>query len=336
MKWESYPIALTPLTPIHIGDGSQLEAYEYTVVKDRFYRVSLDRLLTRLTPPEREQLNRHIERDLVGLRRFVREHFSPEISEYSAAASPQFQQVYEEKLGQSQNQLIVFPFLRTMGKPLIPGSSLKGALRTAILDRLITSPISGQEYADTLEAQTLGYMGDRRPNIPEDPLKGLRIADVSLSAEHIVAEQVETKKKEAGRLEDLSMQILQEVTVSSLTGQEVSFPGEIRIYESFLNQQTAPLKQGLRWLAEACNAFYQDRVLAAEERYFRGFKSVETVYQQIRSAIDQDSFLIRLGWGSGLDSISLNLRKQQPRLVKTRKLIDNRFPLGWLRIQYKV
>ena len=331
MKWESFPITLTPLTPIHIGDGSQLEAYEYTVVKGRFYCVSLDRLIARLTPSEREQLNRYIERDLVGLRRFVREHFSPDIAEYQAAASPRFQQVYEEKLGQFQNQLIVFPFLRTIGKPLIPGSSLKGALRTAILDRLRGSPISDYERADRLEAETLGY-----ERIPDDPLKGLRIADVSLSAEHIVAEQVETRKKEAGRLEDLSMQILQEVTVSSLTGQEVSFPGEIRIYEGFLNSQTAPLKQGLRWLAEACNGFYRDRVLDAEERYFRGLKSVETVYQQIRSSKGQDSFLIRLGWGSGLDSVSLNLRKQQPRPVKTRKLIDNRFPLGWLRIQYKV
>lgn len=335
MKWESFPITLTPLTPIHIGDGSQLEAYEYTVVKDRFYRVSLDRLLARLTPPEREQLNRYVERDLIGLRRFVREHFSPEIAEYQASASPQFQQVYEEKLGQSQNQLIVFPFLRTMGKPLIPGSSLKGALRTAVLDRLIVSPIADQEYADTLEAKTLGYMGDRRPNIPDDPLKGLRVADVSLSTEHIVAEQVETKKKEAGRLEDLSLQILQEVTMSALTGQEMSFRGEIRIYEGFLNSETAPLKQGLRWLAEACNGFYRDRALAAEERYFRGLKSVESVYERIRAAITQDSFLVRLGWGSGLDSISLNLRKQQPRLVKTRKLIDNRFPLGWLRIEYQ-
>lgn len=334
MRWESFPITLTPLTPIHIGDGSQLEAYEYTVMRERFYRVSLDRLLARLTPPQREQLNRYIERDLVGLRRFVREHFSPEIAEYYAIASPRFQQIYEEKLSQSQNQLIVFPFLRTMGKPLIPGSSLKGALRTAILDQLITSPISSQEYADTLEAKTLGYMGDRRPNIPDDPLKGFRVADVALSSGHIIAEQVETKKKEAGRLEDLSMQILQEVTVSSLTGKEVSFPGEIRIYEGFLNTPTAPLKQGLRWLAEACNAFYRDRVLAAEERYFRGLKSVETVYQGIRAAITQDSFLVRLGWGSGLDSISLNLRKQQPRPVKTRKLIDSRFPLGWLRIDY--
>jgi len=325
MKWESFPITLTPL-----------EAYEYTVVKERFYRVSLDRLLARLAPPEREQLNRYIERDLVGLRRFVREHFSPDIAEYHAAASPRFQRVYEEKLSQSQNQLIVFPFLRTMGRPLIPGSSLKGALRTAILDRLISAPIPNNESADTLEAWTLGYMGDRRPNIPDDPLKGLRIADVSLSAEHIVAEQVETKKKEAGRLEDLSMQILQEVTVSSLTGQEASFRGEIRIYEDFLNPQTSPLKQGVRWLAEACNAFYRDRVLAAEERYFRGLKSVEVAYQRIRAAIGQESFLVRLGWGSGLDSVSLNLRKQQPRPVKTRKLIDNRFPMGWLRIECKV
>src|SRR5581483_2857673 len=250
MKWESFPITLTPLTPLHIGDGSQLEAYEYTVVKDRFYRLSLDRLLARLTPAERESINRYVERDLVGLRKFVREHFSPDIAEYQAAASPRFREVYEKKLSEAQNQMIVFPFMRSLGAPLIPGSSLKGALRTAILDRLIASPISSQTYADTLEAETLRYMSDRgRPDIPSDPLKGLRISDIAISAEHIVAEQIETKKKEAGRLTDMSLQILQEVTISLVTGQEISLTGEIRIYDGFLNQPTAPLKDGLGWLA---------------------------------------------------------------------------------------
>ena len=321
---------------MHIGDGSQLEAYEYTVVKGRFYRLSLDRLLARLSPTEQESLNRYIERDLVALRRFIREHFSPEAAEYHAEASPRFQKVYEEKLGQAQNQLIVYPFLRSMGRPLIPGSSLKGALRTAILDHLLTSPIPGNVYADTLEAQTLGYMGDKRPNIPNDPLKGLRITDVSLPAEQIIAEPIETWQKEAGRLKDISIQIPREVTASALTGQEFSLSGEIRIYEGFLNQQTAPLKQGLRWLAEVCNAFYRDRVLTAEERYFQGVKQVEEVYQRIRSEIGPNAFLLRLGWGSGLDSVSLNLRTARPRQVKTRKLIDVRFPLGWLRIKFKV
>ncbi len=173
MKWESFPITLTPLTPLHIGDGSQLEAYEYVVVKDRFYRLSLDRLLARLSPTDRESLSRFIERDLVGLRHFVREHFSAEVAEYQAEASPRFQQVYEEKLAQVQNQLIVFPFLRSMGKPLIPGSSLKGALRTAILDHLRSSPIPDYERADKLEEETLGY-----ERIPDDPLKGLRVMDI--------------------------------------------------------------------------------------------------------------------------------------------------------------
>jgi CRISPR-associated protein Csm5 len=335
MKWESLPITLTPLTPLHIGDGSQLEAYEYVVIKDRFYQLSLDRLLARLSPAERESVSQYLERDLVSLRRFVREHFLPEVAEYQAAASPRFQQLYEEKLAQAQNQLIVFPFLRSMGKPLIPGSSLKGALRTAILNHLLTSSIPGNIYADTLEAQTLGYMGDRRPDIPRDPLKGLRLTDVALPAERIVAEPIETWEKEAGHLTDVSIQILREVSASALTGGEFSLSGEIRIYEGFLNQKTASLKPGLRWLAEACNAFYRDRVLAAEEQYFRGEKKVEEVYKSIRAAIGANSFLVRLGWGSGLDSVSLNLRKEQPRPVKTRKLIDGRFPLGWLKVQYQ-
>jgi hypothetical protein len=75
--------------------------------------------------------------------------------------------------------------------------------------------------------------------------------------------------------------------------------------------------------------------LAAEEQYFRGEKEVEEVYKSIRAAIGANSFLVRLGWGSGLNSVSLNLRKEQPRPVKTRKLIDGRFPLGWVKVEFK-
>lgn len=146
-------------------------------------------------------------------------------------------------------------------------------------------------------------MGDRRPDIPRDPLKGLRVTDVALPAEQIVAEPIETWQKAAGRLTDVSIQILREVTASSLTGREFSLSGEIRIYAGFLNHKTASLKQGLRWLAEACNAFYKDRVVVAEEQYFRGEKKGEEVYKGIREAIGPNSFLVRLGWGSGLDSV---------------------------------
>ncbi|MDP2604158.1 MAG: type III-A CRISPR-associated RAMP protein Csm5 [Deltaproteobacteria bacterium] len=335
MNWRSYSISLTPFTPIHIGDGSQLEAYEYAVVGDRYYRVSLDRLMTRLSDKARDDLGRYLERDLVGLRKFVREHFSPELVEYEAAASPRFREVYETKLAQVQNQLIVFPFQRSGGSPLIPGSSLKGALRTAILDNLIAAPIPDRSYADTVEATALDYMGDRRPNIPADPLKGFRVADAALPSGSIIAEQIETKKKEGGRLQDLSMQILREVTGSIATGEEIAIASEIRIYDEFLNGRIARLKQGLGWLAEACNGFYRDKVLVAEETYFRGVPEVEKVYQSLRARIGEGSFVVRLGWGSGLDSISLNLRNQKPRPVKTRKLIGGTFPLGWLLVSYK-
>ena len=87
-------------------------------------------------------------------------------------------------------------------------------------------------------------------------------------------------------------------------------------------------------MAEACNAFYRDRVLAAEERYFKGVRPVEKVYETIRSALGPGDFLIRLGWGSGRNSVSLNLWTASPREPKTRKLIDGRIPLGWLRVRF--
>lgn len=162
----------------------------------------------------------------------------------------------------------------------------------------------------------------------------MRVSDVAVPAQDIAAERIETRAKQAGRLHDLSLQTLQEVSASVVTGRECTLSGEVRILEGFLNSATAQLKQGPSWLAKACNAFYRDRVLAAEERYFKGVRPVEKVYETIRSAIGPGDFLIRLGWGSGRNSVSLNLRTASPREPKTRKLIDGRIPLGWLRVRY--
>ena len=61
-------------------------------------------------------------------------------------------------------------------------------------------------------------------------------------------------------------------------------------YEFVINRQTAPLKQGLGWLADACNAFYRDKVLNAEEQHFRGASEV-TFFgqrQQELKLVDQE------------------------------------------------
>lgn len=58
------------------------------------------------------------------------------------------------------------------------------------------------------------------------------------------------------------------------------------------------------------------------------------IYEQLRhESFDKESFLLRLGWGSGFDSMTVNLKQQKPRSVQTRKLVDNVLPPGWTKVK---
>jgi len=49
-----YSLKCSPITPIHIGSGEEVEAYEY-VTANKFYKIDLNKLLDSL-PSEKQEL----------------------------------------------------------------------------------------------------------------------------------------------------------------------------------------------------------------------------------------------------------------------------------------
>ena len=47
----------------------------------------------------------------------------------------------------------------------------------------------------------------------------------------------------------------------------------------------------------------------------------------------EKSFILRLGWGSGYDSVTINLAKKTPEPKISRRLIHGEFPLGWVKAE---
>ena len=69
-----YKLFLEILTPIHIGDGSDIEPYEY-VIDEQFHKIDLTKFLLNLSREDQDQFNHLLESDIIKCREFIKDRF---------------------------------------------------------------------------------------------------------------------------------------------------------------------------------------------------------------------------------------------------------------------
>jgi CRISPR-associated protein Csm5 len=145
----THTLALTPLSPIHIGCGEDFEPTNYVIEKGLLYGFDPSRAT--LTDLQRNKLGEVALRgSLAGIQRFFRDNAAA-FKHQAQVVMPVAQGVasqYEKRLGVAANlesngkavfnQLEIerHVFTGPLQQPFIPGTSFKGALRTAWLDDL--------------------------------------------------------------------------------------------------------------------------------------------------------------------------------------------------------
>jgi len=351
---ETYKIKAEILTPVHIGDGTDLEPLEY-VIKDKFYKVNLEAWLFTLSGEKAEEFKRltggeYAKKDvLTSLRRFVRDNIDvSKYTEWSVDVSEAVKRRYEERFDAPENQLPMSPFIRTDKRPFLPGSSIKGAIRTAYLNFLRSKlqSVSERRSADLVEGELLNAIvpGERaRPPkfaIEKDPFRAIKVKDVFLPENSTIFVEVINHNKKDNRINPTSIQILSEVSYASLIGRPVSVELEISIDRKVLSHEDSEINKmhqniTKKTFLEACDNFYRN-VLSEERTKFLNNvingEDIDIAYQQI---IDhaKGGYLFRLGWGSGLISmtVSEDLRTEK-NYGKSKHLINNKYPMGFIKL----
>jgi len=157
LELRSYQLELEVLSPLHVGAGGPPLVGGYDVVADtdrgRFYLIDVERLIAeRMTE----------ERILRGEDPRVDNLIAPaECPQYARAILPGPRG--EDVASQTRQHWTLLPFERdARGNPYLPGSSLKGALRTALAYAFLRDQLrrlAGQEgkarFADTAVGQAL-------------------------------------------------------------------------------------------------------------------------------------------------------------------------------------
>jgi hypothetical protein len=246
-------LRLVPLTPIHIGDGTEWRPDEYFIEKEMLCRFDQQAAMRSMTEVQRNQFSAALDRgDLRGAAKLLRKagqaHELNRIR-LSQAAAEDLSLAMENPL---RREGAVNPFIRSGGVPFIPGSSIKGAFRTALASAALPRGQPQASEWDHASAMTAAFGLD--PHRTEtDPLRFLSVSDARLPDSATVIDKTEVIKS-GGRRREPPIQMHYERTKALAIENE----GPEICVSLALDARAARPEGGIR-RAEAC--FDLDRLL---------------------------------------------------------------------------
>ena len=347
---------LTPLSPIHIGSGEDMDPTGYVLDGDALHEFSPSALATVLDEADRNRLLGLVdgtqgERALTALRQFLFERRDGLVAHASRAvrAAAGVWELYESRLGtvaQAETKAInQLEIERTFSHPdtrapILPGSSLKGAIRTALLDRENDGrDLEDREKSRELQQRLFAYHG-----FETDPMRLVHVEDAmssggpatgDLAADTAVAFAVNRKKRKITSTDSHEVHSQAEQKGPYQTLEVVpalrwrAFRGGLRLHRTDMHNRRMP-RTDLRWtaanIAGACNRFYRRHFAreteALRERGLldeRWYDAVQRLMEEgLAERLDSNrAFLLRVGRHSGAESVTLdgvrNIRIKTPR-----------------------
>jgi len=332
------------LSPLHIGTGKQLDPLNYLIKDGKLYVLSFERFVHRLRGEQRDALEDIIEGDdLAALRGFMIEQMNLDSDFlYSVQVSPSVEALYREKIQDIQNQLLINPFLRTGIdlRPYVPGSSIKGAIRTAVVSELarkrnLPKP---RDFRDEIQFESKIL---KSRDAKEDPFRGLVVRDTFLKEDDTFIRMVENvSRKRAGDLSSNNIQIICEVSHSAITGSMVEFEVDLALDDLLYSKSFLSGELTSDEIFRSCNMFYRPKLQGEHKRYYSGTHVDGLSKKLLEMAFEDHSFLLRIGRFSGVESVTLDgYRNPRPPGNKrvwgtTRNIADGKYPMGWVKASF--
>ena len=364
---QTFRVAITPLTPIHIGCGMDFEPTNY-VIRDNEILYNFNPENAELNGVQKRNLQQLGEKgDLLSIQKFFRDHADT----FAVAAKSiipvthDIAQEYRNKIGtpvktevEKNNRIINNLYIqRTISHPhtndpYLPGSSVKGAVRTAILDSLNDPPAHYESTTSKpernksarLEQKLLDMDG---MNYAQSAFRLVKISDMQPSGEpaRLVVMTKQYKKKtvidkttgmpkEGGAI-SVRREIIAPAQYRCFTG-EIQIGTLDGIYEK---NKTPPHNRriGIQSIARDCNRFYcpqlkreldilENRRLTSDTWLATIRKLFSPTGEISRRMNNGTAFLIRLGMlggaesktfrGEGIAQIKINQGKGRPPQYK--------------------
>jgi len=282
------------LTPLHIGNGEKLSSqYDFIVKGDIYFRIDIDRLIE--NPMQAQALSRSLER-----KDFKRGIQPEKVSQYTCRL--------EGGTIKEVNQHI----RDIHHRPFIPGSSIKGAIRTAIfwhflksnVDKLkeaIKKVIKDNKKLKNFDDELMGEVLGKDPH--HDLLRLLSVSDSTPFAKEWQA----IRKVAVSQLNGKKIDIFVEAVEPEAEG-EVEISWNRHLFKIIQEKKASefPSLDGLDGFDGLLSIIrdYSEKLLERERKVYEGGE-----YSRVRETIDkllreqknkEKGFLLPLGWGGGM------------------------------------
>lgn len=342
-KYKKISLECEILSPIHVGTGEEIPVYEYLITGGLLYKINLDKAISLFSSEELKRFNEVNEKgNYTDLRAFLAEKYYDQeyrdtVTEFVIPVTKEVEEVYKEKIDDTENQLLIKlnqrnPMTR---QTTIPGSSIKGSIRTALLqmlDKNTEKNIFGN--ASKIEGELLAALNKRGDRVSplKDPFKHLKVEDVHLPDNSTYISKIKNGIKGENEFFTVDIQMIHEVTQSLLTDHSIKFSINLLLSSEFkIFNQNPPQRITSQSLLEACKTYYKERLENIEARYFVN-TPIQNEINQIYNAVDYSNgeFLLRVGRFSGKMSMTLD-KHRSGEDPKSRNLADGKYPMGWIK-----
>ena len=366
---ERFKLTIEPLTPVHIGTGVELTPLDYKVTsklgttdfkKNMYFKFSSDKILKRMIESgDTQKLAKFEEASVKGNMKELQSFFQQNLAsvedlDYPCEVTNGFVKRYSENQGKDpyDNASKVYQMYRPEGlkTPVIPGSSLKGSIRTAILNSILYN-ISNEKYdklkddfqeirndkdkpkfESKLQRALLGSYSDAK----NDPFRAIQIADCSFSAKNsqIVGELYNVSLNQQNKkIERLKIQILAEVIKGNLMGTSEKTETTLLIDSDLLKTNQIAKKISAEEIVKSCNEFFEEQFYHEFNKFYEDaidnscslINKLDEIITDIKNKND-NSFIIRVGRWSQVEFVTFGSDFRSPKTSKDKKTGK---PKGW-------
>jgi len=337
-------VVFSPITPIFIGSGEVYYPQDFFIDEDdNFYFIDREKFLDVVT--QEGKLDEFIQKseDIKKLLGFIDDNFKPNMALDKIEVDSE---VADDLFDTISRPVDAFIKDKYYFKPIIPGSSLKGAIKTAVLDYKISKFKSQIEECANKELKNItekeleaiifcNENRNRQDKLQSEPkkdmFKALFVDD--FKAKNYKLRVLKPKNRPYKNKKDNTIPVVLECLVDG------EFEGDIRIDNNLIRQDSS-LKYNRYFQGDEYLSY--ELIQKALKHFFKKIIDKENSRFKVNK-IDYEEYLIKLGKHAGAGSKSLNdLRKIYIRQLKKEfeyqlsVWIDkNENPLGWAKLEFK-
>jgi len=340
------------LTPVHISTGEEIPFYEWKADSSSNRWVRIDLLKLPSLPPD------DVLRDFDKLKLWCEDEKS--LSWDNAFKS----KMYGARVAQGirlpiQGTEIFRECMKNQStlEPIIPGSSLKGAILTGYLYSGYESQgrfkrgANGERILDRSVKEELRRFFSGTENPVSDFSPRLKVSDIAFSQSTLRIDLAERRMRKAGN----QRQWVECIPSGAVSRGKISLGSEHDVDDKIAPQMRPLRKKDVKKLVKRCNNFAK-AVITAEEEYYDYVRQEHRVtlpkhYKlygiDYVDKLPPKKCLVRVGWGSNKNAVSVVLLNSNPNLAirlspkseryrpKSRWLLSGKIPPGWCLVKFE-